>query len=153
MDGPPGSTTSEVVVGAWTTVTAADGTQQEQFAPCMTIGADRAVTVHGDLIVEGSVLDGDRRPLQLSPSADAFVTAAFLSGVGGASAVLDTFYDSPFEGPVAEFRRAKAAPPDPVDVVIGLAGDQFQLDEFAAQLRSRDPAAADLLRTALDPGN
>jgi hypothetical protein len=146
MDGPAGTVGHEVVIGTWKEP--ADPSAQEQFVPCLTIGSDRTVTVHGDLVVEGTLLDGARAPMQWSDSARAVLNTAFLSGVGGASAVLRRFYRSPFVTPQILIRP----PDDAVEAVAQVAGDEQLLTEFATQLKTRAPAAAEALRAALRPG-
>lgn len=92
----PSSTTAsvqhEVVVGAWRAVTLPDGSEEERFAPCLTVAEDGTVTVHGNLVVEGTLIAGDRLPVTLSSEAYALMNAAFLSGVAGASDLVDEFY-------------------------------------------------------------
>jgi hypothetical protein len=164
VDDPDGGTPDAVVVGTHRR----PATGPPAFVPCLTVRADGRVTVHGDLVVEGSVLDATRRPVPLGEAAQTLVTAAFLSGVGGASAVVDEFYVSPFPPPEAgPLRRLRRAVPDPVDAVgraapdpvdaavdavIAVAGDPQALAAFASRLRARDPGLADSLRTALEPG-
>ena len=103
MDGPHGSANHEVVIGTWTMVTQDDGSQEQQFSPCLTIGSEGNVTVHGDLVVEGDLLDKARNIRQLgdsalSDSAEAMANAAFHSGMGITSGIVEAFYE-PQPGP------------------------------------------------------
>lgn len=150
LDDPGDGAPDEVVIGTHRR----PPTGPPAFVPCLTVAADGRVTVHGDLVVEGSVLDANRRPVPLGDDAQTLVKAAFLGGVGGASAVVDTFYTSPFppRATGSRLRRAAPDPVDPVGVVIEATSTAPELAEFVASLRDRDLGLAERLRAALEAG-
>ncbi len=155
MDGPLGSTDHEVAVGTFKEVTKPDGSKAEEFSPCLTVSADCKVTVHGDLIVEGQLTAPDVKAAQLTTTAYSVVNAAFLSGVAGASNLIDTFYKSPFAIAKADIDFSTpvlSGPPgdDPAVVAADLAADPAWLEEVAAALRRRHPDAARRFQVALD---
>jgi hypothetical protein len=147
MAGPEGGSEHEVVVGTWAQVPG--GTPPEQFVPCLTISSNCQVTVHGDLIVEGELLDGDRKPVELDEHAYSVLNASFLGGVAGASTLVDRFYRSPFPPQIA-------GPPGPallapVDVAERLAAESDLVEQVVAALLADHPEVAERLRTALGP--
>lgn len=79
---PPeaGVATGQVVIGKWSE-------QEKQFVPCLTIDNQCTVTVHGNLVVEGTVAGEVKRrgtvPGSLSPGANAFAMASLFSGATG----------------------------------------------------------------------
>lgn len=152
MDGVPGGPPHEVVVGTWKRVALPDGSAKEQFVPCLTISSDCRVTVHGDLVVEGDLLDADRKPLELDQSSFSVLNATFLSGLAGASSLVDKFYKSPFakETPIP-LGRAAPPEPDPAAVAARLATEAGLLEQVADALRAGHPEVADRLRSALEP--
>lgn len=152
MDGQLGAADHEVVIGAWTTVTQSDGSQKEKFSPCLTIGSDCTVIVHGDLVVEGSLVGANRRPLQLSESADAAAHAAFQGGMGITTGIIGSlFWQQPAGSDVSSTQQARSAPlDDPALVAAHLASDPDLLAEIATKLREQHEQAAEHLRSALD---
>jgi hypothetical protein len=73
---------NRVVIGSW-------NTQEKKFHPCLTIVDDCSVTVHGDLIVEGRLIENTpRAEAMLSTEAQASTLGAFVSGVSGANLAL-----------------------------------------------------------------
>lgn len=135
----------EVVIGVTRTPPAGGA---PQFDARLTVRSDGSVVVHGDLVVEGSVTEKARRPVPLSPEAEALIGATFLSGVGGASVVADRFLVPPaavVPGPSIDEALVAAAE--------AVAGDLQQLGVFTAALQAVGPDAVERLRTALGPGS
>ncbi|GCE44098.1 hypothetical protein Rhow_008396 [Rhodococcus wratislaviensis] len=96
MDGPLGAADSEVVIGTWTTP---DGSEEPQFSRCLTIGSE-TVTVHGDLVVKGKLLDkyGDQLELgdsALDDTAEAGANAAHQGGMGVTTGIVGSLYKPP----------------------------------------------------------
>jgi hypothetical protein len=82
---------NQVVVGSWS---ADDGA----FRPCLTVTDDCRVIVSGNLVVRGRIIETAIRPsVSFSEEAKGFGQAAMLTGIGGASTLLDTLYRSPYE--------------------------------------------------------
>lgn len=84
-----------VVVGFWST-------EAKAFVPCLTITDhptdDKGqVQIHGNLLVQGKIV-ADEVPASIpfDPDAQNLAKAAMLSGIGGASSLLDKFYRSPY---------------------------------------------------------
>lgn len=83
---------NQVVIGSWS---ADDGA----FQPCLTVRDDCRVIVSGNLVVRGRIIETAIRPLaSFSEEARGFGQAAMLTGIGGASSLLDNLYRSPYEG-------------------------------------------------------
>lgn len=142
----------EVVIGSWTTRTNPDGSETEEFTPCLTVRSDCSVTVHGDLIVDGTLFADNRRPVEFGTQAYSVLNAAFLSGVAGAANLIDQYHGGPigalrFRGGLA---AAGATPPDARALADRLATEAGLADELADALRQRHPEAATALRSALD---
>jgi hypothetical protein len=92
--GPGRRGLNRVVVGTWAKPPDPPG-GQEAFQPCLTVADDGTVTVHGNLVVTGSIYaQAGTAEAQLSEEAVQFVTASFLSGVGGGSALLQRVFRS-----------------------------------------------------------
>jgi hypothetical protein len=98
--GTPGL--NQVVIGSWRKAVDDTGAETEAFHPCLTIADDGTVTVHGNLVVMGSVTPnaGDAAA-GLSREAESFVKGGFLTGIGGASQLLDDVFRGPL-GPKVE---------------------------------------------------
>lgn len=81
---------NSVVIGYWSA-------EKETFMPCMTISDDCSVKIHGNLFVQG-VIKAKKVPSTVSfdPDAKNLAKAAMLSGVSGASTLLERFYRSPY---------------------------------------------------------
>jgi hypothetical protein len=82
IDGGTGGS-NQVVIGVWST-------DDKEFKPALTVDDSFTVTVHGNLVVEGSI---DVTPSQFvpglpSPQAKSFLTGSYLAGVGGSPALL-----------------------------------------------------------------
>jgi len=87
----------QVVIGSWRKAVDATGAETEKFHPCLTIADDGTVTVHGNLVVAGSVVaDAGEAAAGLTREAESFVRGGFLTGIGGASQLLDDVYTGPF---------------------------------------------------------
>ncbi len=81
---------NQVVIGTWSA-------DEKQFKPCVTIDDRQTMTVHGDLIVQGRVIEPNVRPAaNMSGDARNLTQVAALSGMSGASQVLGGVYQSPF---------------------------------------------------------
>jgi hypothetical protein len=157
--GTPGA--NEVVIGTW----AQPEGGQPGFQPCLTVGDDCSVTVRGNLVVQGRITGVGGVSGRLSSQAEAFIGAALLSGMGGASSLVDRFYRSPYGGRSAgevEFAAmamtasgVSGAPTGPGEMVRltamarNLAGDPDRTEAFAELLRSEHPELAQRLGRAL----
>ena len=98
--GTPGL--NQVVIGSWRKAVDDSGAEVEAFHPCLTVADDRTVTVHGNLVVTGSLTtQAGEAAAGLSREAEAFVSGGFLTGVGGASQLLDELFKSSL-GPKVE---------------------------------------------------
>jgi hypothetical protein len=78
---------NEVVIGSWS---------QGEFNACLTITGDCKVKVHGTLIVD-NLVDQSNQSISassapLSEDAKRMVLGSYISGVGGASTLMDEFY-------------------------------------------------------------
>ncbi|MEV6304230.1 hypothetical protein AB0M02_32825 [Actinoplanes sp. NPDC051861] len=125
-----------VVVGSW-------DADEEEFRPALTIDSSGDVTVHGDLVVEGRTFSAAPIEPALPEPVKNLALAGFLSGVGGASVLLDRLYRSPFTTtpPATPLLRAAA----------GLVTeDDDRLVELAAMI-AENPEVAARLRVALQP--
>jgi hypothetical protein len=148
---------NEVVIGSWAKTVDATGAEVEGFRPCLSVSDDCTVTVHGNLVVEGSIVEGvDLVTGGLSDEAARMALAAHLGGVGAAGFLLDRLYRSPAtsrQRRVAMTRMAMRAMPNETIRAFSesLAADALRLDEFAHYLRDRYPETARLLRDALEP--
>jgi hypothetical protein len=92
--GTPGL--NQVVIGSWRKAVDDTGAETEAFHPCLTVADDGTVTVHGNLVVNGTVTPlAGAAAASLSREAQAFVSGGFLTGVGGAGQLLDELYKSP----------------------------------------------------------
>jgi hypothetical protein len=82
---------NQVVIGSWSE-------EKGTFQPCLTIDDNRRVIVSGNLVVSGRIIETTARPtVSLSQEARDFGQAALLTGMGGASALLESVYRSPGE--------------------------------------------------------
>jgi hypothetical protein len=92
--GAPGL--NQVVIGSWRQAPDETGTDVERFHPCLTVADDGTVTVHGNLVVTGTLTtQAGEAAASLSREAEAFVSGGFLTGVGGASGLIDELFKSP----------------------------------------------------------
>jgi hypothetical protein len=62
------------------------------FVPCLSVGADRTVTVHGDLEPEGLIVEGAVKADPGDPRFQQAVLDNWLGGAASASLALDTLY-------------------------------------------------------------
>lgn len=69
-----GAPINQVTIGVWST-------KENAFKPCLTVADDCTVTVHGDLIVEGTVNPQTRVEAALSAQSAALAVGAAASGV------------------------------------------------------------------------
>jgi hypothetical protein len=142
MAGPAGGAggTNEVVIGAWKKAADDTGKEVEAFHPCLTVDDRCNVTVHGNLVVRGALQTrAGSAATVLSDRAAEFVSASYLSGVGGGGGLLSRFYHSP-AGEQAEARMLAAH----------LAAAPGQADALVRVLREEHPHVLDLLRESLD---
>jgi hypothetical protein len=161
LGAPGGDGPDRLVVGAWSE--GADG--QERFQACLTIANDCTVTIHGNLVVEGT-LDNNAfasKPDVVDPGlgeeARRLAVASFSTGVAGASTVLEKFYRSPFPddeeppGPILFGGPLPALPPEASVRVAAatIAAHPDRAETFARLVRESNPEAADLLRDAFQP--
>lgn len=86
---------NQVVVGAW-------NPDSKKFEPILSVGNNSSrdesysVTVHGDLLVRGSVSQEEASPgKKLTKQAKEYLTGAYSSGISGANAQLPKFYENP----------------------------------------------------------
>jgi hypothetical protein len=97
---------NQVVVGSWSA-------QDKAFQPCLTIADDCTVTVHGNLVVEGRIEQAAPAATpQLSPDAERFIQAGYLSGIGGASALVTRVFQSPTPVDHAAVAQSLASSPN-----------------------------------------
>jgi hypothetical protein len=96
--GTPGL--NQVVIGSWRKAPGPAGTDVEQFHPCLTVADDGTVTVHGNLVIGGALTaQAGEKAASLSLEAEAFVSGGFLTGVGGASQLIQDLFKSPLGPP------------------------------------------------------
>jgi hypothetical protein len=89
---------NQVVVGSWRKGLDESGAEVEKFHPCLTVADDGTVTVHGNLVVTGTLQTRLGHSLAgLSPEAEAFATGSFMTGMGGASQLINDLFESPLE--------------------------------------------------------
>lgn len=141
MPAAAGGKKHQVVVGSWT--------PENKFVAALTVDANGTVTVHGDLVVEGRI---DEKKIIAAPVPEEvrnLALAGFLSGVGGASVLLDRLYRSPF-GDEAQGPLLQGVPEDTVlrAATALVVADQGRLADMARML-AEDPDAAARLRDAL----
>jgi hypothetical protein len=146
-----GGPVNEVAIGRW----GKDASGKESFQACLTVRDDCTVTIAGDLIVQGTVRAGGGLITgQLSQDARRIVLSSQLSGVGGASALLEKYYRSGYTGLGAEAAVETLAPVLTRDsgmqeVARSLAENPAQRAAFAAVLQQSYPELADRLRQDL----
>lgn len=163
MAAPGAAGPHQVVIGAWSKTTDPTGGQKEQFNPCLTVANDCTVTIHGNLVVEGTIDDNALAPATitrvdagLSDEAKRLAGASFTSGVTGGGALLGAVYKSPFPPPpaiLASPAAVMAAAPEEgmLAAATTVAASQDRLETFARLLRAEHPDTADRLRQALQP--
>jgi len=87
---------NQVVLGAWSKKPDATGQEVEAFHPCLSVADDGTVTVHGNLVVTGAIVPkAGEAGAELTPRMQQFLAGALMSGVGGASSLLDRVFRSP----------------------------------------------------------
>lgn len=99
MDRPPAGGkpgTNQVVIGSWRKAPDDTGTESEAFHPCLTVADDGTVTVHGNLVVGGSIVAESIAGPELSDEAKRFIDASLLTGIGGAGSLIDRVFRGPF---------------------------------------------------------
>src|SRR5258708_28231822 len=110
--------------------------------PCFTVDDRCAVTIGGDLTVQGQIRDTSGKcpdivSTGLTKEAKDFVLNGMLSGVGGSSTLLDRFFKNPAPGGAGD---AIAAP---------LAADAGLLSDVATVLKTKFPDKAGDLKNLL----
>ncbi|MCI0584213.1 MAG: hypothetical protein L0227_15235 [Chloroflexi bacterium] len=157
----PGNGINRVAVGAWSRETG-------QFKPCLTVADDCTVTVDGDLIVEDSIVLGDRTwtadgDARLTVQADTAALRMVESGISGQASgaavgqsqlAMRTAGRDVRAGDAVSGPRATAGPSTPVsnagEAVAALAGVEGSLAALAVDLRHRDPSILGSLIEALE---
>lgn len=119
----PQGASNSLVIGTWST-------DQGAFMPCLTVGGDNTVTVHGNLTVLGSFSPPPMTTQAPSPQAQALNTGALLSGIGGASGVAARLY------------RPQGTSASAAAVATALAADPELLQQVASTLRQGFGTAA-----------
>lgn len=120
---------NQVVIGAWSH-------DKKSFSPCLTIYDNCTVKVHGNLIVEGQLIESQqaRTSAPLDPSARNFSMAAMMTGMAGATNLLERFYQGSSKNidqiaaELLDSERGRQA------VVNSLAETQKQREAFVKQL-------------------
>jgi hypothetical protein len=153
MAAPGAGGPDAVVIGKWT---------EGAFEPCLTIANDCTVTVHGDLVVEGTVdpvafLDASSISVVdpgLGEEAERLAVASLTGGISGAAALLAGAYRSPYPGPpgaLAELAGLLQVAPETAlqaaATTVATAPDRLEV--FVESLTSRHPQIAEKLREAL----
>lgn len=139
LPAPSGGTPAQVVVGHWDADT-------KQFKPCLTVGDDCTVTVTGDLVVQGSLtMGGEFVAPGLGPEARRAALSTFLTGVGGASTLLNRFYQSTFTA------AALASDVGVRRIARELADNPDRRAAFAAVVKESHPDLASQLAEDLRP--
>jgi hypothetical protein len=151
-DGGTGIT--QFVVGAF-------NPDEKKFQECLVVDDSGVVTVKGDLTLEGLLIPNHPDPevqwdivkAMLTDEAKAFIAGGFLSGIGGASAVLSNVFRSP-SGAIPMMQGRKGGQPS-MDAellmrrVAASLTDPNKLLEFASHLRDAHRNVAIRLREAL----
>ena len=152
-DGGTGS--NQFVVGAF-------NPDEKKFQECLIVDDSGVVTVKGDLTIEGLLIPNHPDPdvrwdiveAMLTDEAKAFIAAGFLSGIGGASAVLSNVFRNPFGGiPAAQVGGPGAQASMNAELMMRRVAasltDPDKLLEFASHLRGTHRDVAIRLREAL----
>jgi hypothetical protein len=144
--GTPGR--NQVVVGAWSV-------EEKKFKPCLTIADDCTVTVHGNLVVEGSLHEVQKRAAAaLSQEARQFLLAGAFSGLNSAAVLFEPVQRiTPVIDPTAVIRSALSLEPTALLPAVAelLAAHPEQQAAFVALLRDQYSTVAENLRSALAP--
>jgi hypothetical protein len=144
--GTPGR--NQVVVGAWSV-------EEKKFKPCLTIADDCTVTVHGNLVVEGSLHEVQKRAAAaLSQEARQFLLAGAFSGLNSAAVLFEPVQRiTPVIDPTAVIRSALSLEPTALLPAVAelLAAHPEQQAAFVALLRDQYSTVAENLRAALAP--
>jgi hypothetical protein len=150
-----GTGTNQFVIGAF-------NPDENKFQECLIVDDSGVVTVKGDLTLEGLLIPNHPDPqvrwdivqAMLTEEAKAFIAAGFLSGIGGASAVLSNVFRSPFGATSAmDSGRQGAQASISADLMMRRVAasltDPNKLLEFASLLRDTHRDVAVRLREAL----
>ena len=139
--------TNQVTIGHWSE-------DQNAFHSCLTIADDCTVTVHGNLVVEGTLVgQQERAATLLSDEARNFLVAGQHSGVAGASVILPRFYDPSYPtvtGTVQATVVAAQLEKRVATVVSMLKTDQGFFDTLTNAIK-QDPDLPTKLGDALKP--
>jgi hypothetical protein len=140
---------NRVVVGAWFKGPDDQGQEKEEFHPCLIIDDNCTVTVQGNLIVLGQIIEArSRAQAGTSEAARAFITGGLMSGISAASSMLPS--SSGGGGGPVPLMRVVSTPASSADALaLDLASDPARLEAFAERLKAEHPEAADKLREAL----
>lgn len=124
---------NQVVIGAFSE-------ESKEFVPCLTIADDCTVTVHGNLVIGGSLVEEQKRAdAILSGEAKSFVIGSALSGIAGGNAMLPQFYQ----------RQFPAESPVEAAVALAAAGSQSDIETFLNKV-AETPESQNLFTTALN---
>ncbi len=137
----------EVVVGFWSDA-------EKAFHPCLTVSSDGSVTVHGNLIVKGDLIEERQRAkASLSPEARSFMVGAEHSGLaGGGTALVPHAYRSAYSTPASVQTVAATPAPDTAAQALAstLQQDPNMLSTFVEAVQ-QNPKLKDALLKALKP--
>jgi hypothetical protein len=137
---------NQLVVGSWSE-------KQNKFVPALTVADDGTVTVHGDLVVEGTVsgptdaTDPTTVKGPLTPAAQSFVTGSLMAGAAGASALL-----AQEQASVAAGSTPAQAEANMRAVALGIHTNPGMLASFVNLLKKDFAKVADELHQQLRPG-
>jgi hypothetical protein len=141
MDATDGSATRRTVIGCWG--------QSGSFTPLLSIADDGTVTVHGDMIISGTVhAAGGVVPAQLSDQASQFAASALVSGVGAAASLLDKVSSGAFAPRTATTPTAVAHTAN--QLVAHLEQDLAHAETFAEQIKQKGAGLIQHLISALE---
>ncbi|QUQ65628.1 hypothetical protein [Kutzneria sp. CA-103260] len=114
---PPGKENS-LVVGTWS--------DQNVFTPCLTVGGDNTVTVHGTLNVVGKIITSGAVQAQAADQATrSLTTGTMLSGFSSAAGVAARLYRPQSTSTAGAVAVALAADPDLLQEVANLLRQNF----------------------------
>jgi hypothetical protein len=138
---PAGGGRNEVVIGSW-------DAEAKQFRPCLSVADDCTVTIFGNLVIKGQLIEQGPARVRgtLVPEAQAMVTATLLNAVGGTAALPPQALRFGSTGALQPPPATIVTPPvaDLDTVAAELAADEQRLAEFVQRVRQRPELAAKL---------
>ncbi len=142
--GQEGQSEGQFVVGTWSDET-------EVFEPCLTIDAHKNMTVHGNLVVEGRVIEKTvRSKAGLSQDARNLAQVAALTGMAGSSQLLGNVYRSPFTAQTKEASEILASPEELETFVTALLKDAKEAQPFFDVLMTKESGKATVVNEATE---